>query len=121
LKTSPIVALKIVSGLSSKRSTCSPWMYEMALEKSLETKIVNLCKSRRIPCLKLKLATGRGWADRTIFRNGKALFLEIKREDGTGEESPQQAYWRKILLANGFEAHVVDSFEQARKLIEEMG
>lgn len=45
-----------------------------------------------------------GWPDLVLLRNGEALFVECKREDG--KLSAAQAYVLDLLEAAGCEAHV---------------
>lgn len=91
----------------------------MTLEGSIERRLTDWCRANKILCLKLKLVVGRGWPDRTVLRNGRVLFLELKRSSG-GRTSPQQRFWVNVLTKHGFSIHVVNSFDEAVKLIGEM-
>lgn len=68
-------------------------------------------------CLFLKLAgrNQRGQPDRLVLRNGKALFLEIKRPG----EKPEalQLWWMKKLRMQGFKAEWCDSSDDGNAII----
>jgi len=74
----------------------------MADEKSIEDTYYEWLDKHKLGIgLKLYLAALMGWPDRTVFlRGGKILFIEFK--DGDNVLSPQQIYWRNILINLGF-------------------
>ena len=70
--------------------------------------------------IKLVLFAGRGFPDRTILGNGKCFFIEFKLP---GEPlSPNQIYWKKILIRLGMNYYVCHSTKNAIRIFKkEMG
>lgn len=87
-------------------------------ESKLEDKLVDACKLHNVLCYKLHKANKRGWPDRTLFKNGKILFVEIKTPNGTGELSAPQRLTKLTLQQQGFEFFVLDKFEDVEPLIK---
>lgn len=81
-----------------------------SLERDTERKLISLCKSLKIRCEKLKLASKSGWPDRTLLYKGHVMFLELKRNKETPE--PLQEYTLAQLRAEGFDARWADDWEQ---------
>lgn len=65
------------------------------MEKDEERKFRLWCQKRGYLCLKLKLATQRGFPDRTVITPEKIIFMEMKTP--VGDLSPQQEYWLEEL------------------------
>lgn len=58
-----------------------------------------------------------GWPDYTVFHGSKVLFMEIKF--GKGKLSPEQTALHARLATQGFQVHIVTTFNQAHQLITE--
>ena len=57
----------------------------------------------------------KGRSDMVYYKNGKAIMIEFKTETGT--QKPEQKYWEEIITKQGFEYHIIRSFEQFQQLI----
>ena len=87
----------------------------MISEATVERAVTAWARGLGIMTIKLNVRGQRGTPDRLYMLSGKALFLEFKRPGARA--SPLQRYMINQLLANGFNAVVVDEVEQAKKLI----
>lgn len=59
-----------------------------------------------------------GEGDIEIFwGKGRCMWMEFKKAD-TGHKRAGQKVWNKYMTASGYEAHFVDTFEQAVGIIE---
>lgn len=89
----------------------------MTTGATIETGIVRKCKGRQEEALKLVLASGRGFPDRTILAPGGAIaFIEVK---GDGDRlRPIQENWIRKLRKLGFTAGVAKSVDDAERLIK---
>ena len=82
------------------------------LESDIERRLVELIKEHGGRCLKLKLASGRGFPDRTILLpGGRIIFVELKKPGGV--VSRHQRDWHGVLRLLGFKVYVIDSIEDA--------
>lgn len=86
------------------------------LEKHLEAKIVAYCKAHDILCYKFSSPAHRGVPDRILIKNGKVLFLELKRPKGM----PTALQTREIerIREHGIPATWTDSYEDAVMIME---
>jgi hypothetical protein len=57
----------------------------------------------------------KGRSDMVYYKNGKAIMIEFKTETGT--QKPEQKDWEEIMTKQGFEYHIIRSFEQFQQLI----
>jgi len=57
-----------------------------------------------------------GVADITILWKGKAYFVELKTLDG--KQSKAQVNWQNTVQENGFNYHLINTFETWQKLLE---
>jgi len=57
----------------------------------------------------------KGRSDMVYYKNGKALMIEFKTEDGI--QSNEQKQWQKIITENGFEYHIIRDLTQFKNLI----
>lgn len=86
------------------------------LEKVLERNLGKYCKDHGILYIKGKATGQKGFPDRMLIRNGRVLFLELKRKGCN--PSPLQLHWLSELRDHGISAEWTDSFEKAVKIIE---
>lgn len=84
-------------------------------ERKIEEKVVRLCRQMGLYCRKFSSPSNRGVPDRIIGKNGRILFLELKRP---GNE-PTALQLREInLIRNcGLRAVWVDNFRDAEIVI----
>jgi hypothetical protein len=59
----------------------------------------------------------KGRSDMVYYKNGKAIMLEFKTETGT--QSKEQKEWEKRIKEEGFEYHIIRTFYDFTKLINE--
>lgn len=87
------------------------------LEKDLEKKIVRHCQTQGIWCRKFSSPNARGVPDRILAKNGKVMFLELKRLGNT----PTKLQLREIdtLNAHGVHASWVDNYQVAVERIDD--
>ncbi len=87
------------------------------LESDVEGQVVTYAKSHGCILYKLNGAGERGKPDRLILRNGKVLFLELKKPG----ETPRLLQWHHIrkLRAQGFAAEWANTVPTAIKHINE--
>lgn len=89
-------------------------MTEAALEKAF----VKHAMSQSCYCLKVALISGRGFPDRTILcPGGKIFFIEFKTP--WGKLSRNQILWKTRLTNLGFNCHVIDDLEAAKRLLDD--
>lgn len=66
----------------------------------------------------IKLESVAGIPDRMhLFPNGKALFVEYKRPDGTGTLSEMQILWGEWLKRHGFLYMVCSNLEEFKSIV----
>ena len=70
-------------------------------EKSLQNKIMKLCKEKEVLCEKLESRSSRGWPDLFLLYEGRCVFLEIKNPNGRGRISPVQLRKHEDLILHG--------------------
>lgn len=87
------------------------------LESEVERQVVAYAKDKGCIIYKLNGAGERGKPDRLILRNGKALFLELKRPGKT----PTLLQWHHLrkLRAQGFNAEWANTVPTALKHINQ--
>lgn len=59
-----------------------------------------------------------GWPDMMIFRDSKALFVELKSE--TGKLRPEQVQKMGELVREGFECKVCRKFQEFKNILEDI-
>lgn len=76
-------------------------------------------ESRGWTVLKLDGGGSNGKPDRVYLRAGVTMFIEYKRK---GEHlKPLQEYWRRVLIGQGFDHHVVDNLEDGKIVVDSYG
>ena len=84
----------------------------MAAEQQLQSKIIKHLQSSGWLTIKTIILSTSGWPDIFAFRQGKAIFIEVKNPNKTNHASPLQLYRRKQLQKEGFIAEVVYTFDE---------
>jgi len=88
-------------------------------ESHVEEQSVDYAKTRGWMEVKLDGNGNNGKPDRVFLRGGVAVFIEFK---APGEPpSRLQVYWCKILRKQGFDFHLVDNIQDARKVVDSYG
>ena len=86
-------------------------------ETKFEEKCCDLAKFYGWHHRKLKWIGRRGAADRLFLKDGRAVFVEFKRPDGTGSLSANQEREIQKLRDAGAEVWVVDSYVEFREAL----
>jgi Holliday junction resolvase len=80
------------------------------MESPLQKKIIKDLKKRGWIPLKVVLCNMPGFNDIIAFKAKKAFFLEVKDKGKTAE--PLQIYRHDLLIKEGFQVFVIDTWEQ---------
>lgn len=62
--------------------------------------------------------SNKGFPDLLVFGSGRAVAVELKADSGY-KVQPDQVVWRSRFLKAGIPHHVIRSYEQFKKTIEE--
>jgi len=90
----------------------------MSLESELVRKIHKYCAENDIWNLNIKDHNLNGTPDRLLVtRDGRYIWLEVKKEDGTGRVSPIQTYRHKEMAGFKMEVHTIDSLDQLKEIL----
>lgn len=84
------------------------------LESSVQRSIVTLLKSAGWVVDKPVSRSHNGFPDIAAYKDGKTIFIEVKRPGG--KTTPIQDYWISKLKNMGFEAYVIESPKEIKKL-----
>ena len=88
------------------------------LEKTLQSKVIQLCKKHGILSVKVDSSSSRGWPDLTLLLpNGTVLFVELKTP--TGRRSKLQEHMHSRIRENNGNVYTIRSVEAAQTLISE--
>lgn len=60
----------------------------------------------------------KGRSDMVYYKNGKALMIEFKTEDGI--QSNEQKQWQKIITEAGFQYSIIRTLEEFKYLIQSL-
>jgi hypothetical protein len=85
------------------------------LESKLQSKMIKLAEENGWYVLKLLSTNKPGIPDLYMYREGRTVFVEVKREGG--KPRPLQEYRMKELKEIGVEALVCDSIEKFKELL----
>ena len=88
------------------------------LEKDIERKVVAYAKSKGVLCFKFASPGNRGVPDRILIKNGRVLFLELKRPGQ--QPTALQLHVIDQLLDAGVLATWADSFDAAKWCINDL-
>lgn len=86
------------------------------LESKLQSKMIQLAEANGWYVLKLMKTNKNGIPDLYLYRAGRTVFVEVKREGA--KPRPLQEYRMKELRAIGVEALSCDSIEQFNNVIK---
>lgn len=82
------------------------------LESSVQKGIITLLKSAGWVVDKPVSRSHNGFPDITAYKDGKTIFIEVKRPGG--KTKPIQDYWINKLKNMGFDAYVIESPKQLK-------
>ena len=85
-------------------------------ERSLEKKIVSFAESTSWEAYKTKCENRVGFPDRMFVREGRIVFMEVKKEVN-GRISPKQEEQIEILVEQGMEAYFVSDLDTAKAIL----
>lgn len=85
-------------------------------EQLIQSKIKNYAKLNGWIAIKTIKLSEAGYPDLFLFKNGQALFIEVKGLNGI--ISPLQLLRQKQLRNQGFICEIVDNLEQFKKIIK---
>ena len=85
-------------------------------EKQIESQCNILCKKHKVLPLKLVLFVGMGFPDRTLLKDGKAVFVEYKTD--RGNQSKMQAVWQDRLELLGFNYYICRSLDDMKRILK---
>lgn len=87
------------------------------LEKTLQQKVVKLCRKLGILAVKVDSTSTRGWPDLTLLLPcGTVLFVELKTE--TGRLSELQKHTIAKIQENKGNVHVIRTLEEFSDLLQ---
>ena len=90
----------------------------MYSESQLQRKIITYAKSQGWLYIKTIKLSESGHADIMIFKNGKTIFIEVKKSKG-GVSSELQKIRQKQFIEAGFIWEFVNHYEQFKNIINE--
>lgn len=90
----------------------------MYSESQLQRKIITYAKSQGWLYIKTIKLSESGHADIMIFKNGKTIFIEVKKSKG-GVSSELQKIRQKQFIEAGFIWEFVNDYEQFKNIIDE--
>lgn len=85
-------------------------------ESDIERKVCAYAEGKGM--LTIKQATGKGYPDRLILYEGKAVFIEFKRPNA--KPRALQQHKMKRLQQVGFDSYVIDNVNDGKQLIDEL-
>jgi hypothetical protein len=88
------------------------------LEALISQQVERACKLLGVDCRKLELSGSRYWPDLTLMKNGRIVFLELKRIKGSKEYDGQRRI-RTGLVANGFNAVITKGLREALDVLQQ--
>ena len=93
---------------------CSGSIY--VLEKTLQQKVIQICKQHAILAVKVDSSSQRGWPDLTLLLpNGIVLFVELKTP--TGRLSKLQEHTHRRMKENNGNVHTIRDIDSFKSLI----
>ena len=87
----------------------------MAGEQKLQSRIIDDLEKKGWIVVKTITLSKNGYPDIFAFRSGTTIFIEVKSEQGKATEL--QKYRIEQLKQAGFNAEIINSFEQYKQLI----
>jgi len=88
----------------------------MITEAQIEAKVVKYCREHGIYTRKFSSPAHRGVPDRICIKDGRVLFLELKRPGNTA--TTLQEHEIKLLRTAGVRAEIATGFAEARAAID---
>ncbi len=92
----------------------------MSLESRLVKKLSDYCKKKDIFYLNIIDTNKPGIPDSLLItREGRYIWLELKREDRSGRVSPLQTYRHDEMRGYKAEVYVVSSMDEIKRIIND--
>lgn len=88
----------------------------MSTEQQIQTKIKKYAEGKGWIVIKTIKLSEAGYPDLFMFKNGKTLFIEVKKAGGV--VSPLQELRQKQLRQKGFTCEIIDNLEKFKDEIE---
>ena len=88
------------------------------IEGVMEQLVVDRAKARGWATKKLQFIGERGAPDRLLVRNGRVVFLELKRPGEIDDTSANQVRVIRELREAGAEVHVMDNLRDVYALLD---
>ena len=85
-------------------------------EQQIQTKIKKYAEGKGWIVIKTIKLSEAGYPDLFMFKNGKTLFIEVKKAGGV--VSPLQELRQKQLRQQGFTCEIIDNLEKFKDEIE---
>ena len=85
-------------------------------EQQIQTKIKKYAEGKGWIVIKTIKLSEAGYPDLFMFKNGKTLFIEVKKAGGV--VSPLQELRQKQLRQQGFTCEIIDNLESFKNEIE---
>jgi hypothetical protein len=85
------------------------------LESDLQSRIIEYAIRRRWLCVKATTPSRRGWPDVVAIRNGRTVWIEVKRKDE--EARRQQVLVAVEMREHGAEVFEVDTLDAAMEIL----
>ena len=86
------------------------------IEAEVEADLVRIARDRGWASRKIRWIGRRGAPDRAFFRDGRIVFLEVKRPGNTVRGAQRREFLR--LKALYPDTHVVDSIDQGLRILD---
>lgn len=89
-------------------------------ESALQKHLKRWCERYGIACYKFASPSRRGVPDLILIYKGRVVFVELKSPAKTGKLSTLQRYELKLLTLHGAEVYVIDDYDQANAIIDDL-
>lgn len=89
-------------------------------EQQLQSKIIKYLQSYGWLTIKTISLSTSGWPDIFAFRNGQAIFIEVKNPNRTNHATALQQHRIYQLQSQGFKASIIYNFEEFLNFIHKL-
>lgn len=89
-------------------------------EGALQRYTQDACRREGIACYKFASPSRRGVPDLMLIYDGRVVFVELKSPTKTGKLSALQHHELTLLTSHGAEVYVIDSYEDADTIINDL-
>ena len=88
------------------------------LEGEFQKQVIKTLKAKKWYVIRTQMGIKSGISDLLIMKNGRTIWLELKRPDGKGKPSLQQIKVVNDIINHGCEAYFVKSIEELEEIIK---